>query len=206
MVDLAEIGLILQTISVMSAATAAVIGVRSYINSNKHSEEAKKKEQETRDRELQTRKTQLFMDLFNLMAKTEYLEKWTNINEKWSWTSFDDFMSKYGPNDAPEKWTSFLMVASEWERIGILVNHGIFDIDMLYDQWGGFYTDYWEKIEPVIVEWNVRHRGGFLEYAEDLYYLFKETHRTRDTDFSTRDKVRIQKRTALGLKPRQPYL
>jgi hypothetical protein len=56
MVELAEIGLILQTISVMSAAKAAVIGVRSYINSNKRAEEAKKKEQETRDRELETRK------------------------------------------------------------------------------------------------------------------------------------------------------
>jgi hypothetical protein len=50
MVDLAEIGVILQTISVMSAATAAVIGVRSYINANKRAEEAKHKEQETRDR------------------------------------------------------------------------------------------------------------------------------------------------------------
>jgi len=52
MVELAEIGLILQTISVMSAATAAVIGVRSYINSNKRAEEAKRKEQETRNLEL----------------------------------------------------------------------------------------------------------------------------------------------------------
>jgi len=48
MVELAEIGLILQTIGVLSAATAAVIGVRSYINSNKRTEEARGRELETR--------------------------------------------------------------------------------------------------------------------------------------------------------------
>jgi hypothetical protein len=47
MVDLQTIGLVLQTVSVMSAATAAVIGVRSHINSNKRTEESKKKEQES---------------------------------------------------------------------------------------------------------------------------------------------------------------
>ena len=64
MVDLAEIGLILQTISVMSAATAAVIGVRSYINSNKRSEEARK-------RELETRQAQLFMGIYQTYVTKE---------------------------------------------------------------------------------------------------------------------------------------
>jgi hypothetical protein len=76
MVELAEIGLILQTISVMSAATAAVIGVRSYINSNKRADEARKKEQETQElalkaqqHNLETRQAQLFMNLFdNLLS------------------------------------------------------------------------------------------------------------------------------------------
>jgi hypothetical protein len=44
MVDLAEIGIILQTIGVLSAATAAVIGVRGYLESNKRAEEARRRE------------------------------------------------------------------------------------------------------------------------------------------------------------------
>jgi hypothetical protein len=65
MVELETINMLVQIVGVSAAAIATVIGVRSYMISNKRAEEAKRKEQETRDRELETRQAQLFMQAFN---------------------------------------------------------------------------------------------------------------------------------------------
>src|SRR4030042_6004350 len=91
--DLAETGPIPQTISVMSAATAAVIGVRSYINSNKRAEEAKKKEQDTRDRELETRQAQLFMQIYGKWNEEGFTSHWFDLRGS-TWTDYEKFKEK----------------------------------------------------------------------------------------------------------------
>lgn len=97
MVDLQTISLIVQIIGVSATATAAVVGVSSYINSNKRAEEAKKKEQETRERELETRQSQLFTQFYIRTLSTDYMAQDTIVFEKITFSDYDDFMSKYGP-------------------------------------------------------------------------------------------------------------
>jgi len=59
MVDLAEIQAVYYMVAatgVIGALLKAVVGVKSYINANKRSEKAKKKERETRDLELEAQR------------------------------------------------------------------------------------------------------------------------------------------------------
>jgi len=67
MVDVQTMGLIVQTIGVVGTLSAAIVGVRSYVNSNKRA-------QESRDRELETRQVQLFMQIFTINQSRELLD------------------------------------------------------------------------------------------------------------------------------------
>ena len=69
MVDLAEIQAayyIVAATGVIGALMTAVVGVKSYINSNKRAEEARR-------RELETRQAQLFMGVYQTWATRDSL-------------------------------------------------------------------------------------------------------------------------------------
>jgi hypothetical protein len=61
-----------QMVGVAGTLIAAFIGVRTYINTNKRTEEAKHKEQETRDHDLQTKQAQMFMNIYNQVTTKEF--------------------------------------------------------------------------------------------------------------------------------------
>jgi len=155
MVDLAEIGIILQTIGVLSTATAAVIGVRSYINSNKRAEEAKKKEQETRDLELkaqqhnlETRQAQLFMLMYEKWIEPDAVESNIMI-QKLQVSDFEQFQELIYNSVEGRNITRF---GSYFEGLGVLVREGLIDIRLVslflygevklfWEKWGSFFKE-----------------------------------------------------------------
>jgi hypothetical protein len=156
MVELAEIGLILQTISVMSAATAAVIGVRSYINSNKRTGEAKKKEQETRNRELETRKAQFYMQIYQQLTSETSTRRWVDMMNM-EWKDYDDFERKYGSDDHPDLYAKRTSALYEFNGVGHLLKEGLIDMDTAYGltEVQGLWL--WRKFEPIYREQMVRY-------------------------------------------------
>ena len=64
--------LILQTIGLGVAAISVVIGVTSWIQTNRHA-------QMTRDRELETRQAQLFMQLYDRRNSREFQGEYNEI-------------------------------------------------------------------------------------------------------------------------------
>ena len=176
MVELAEIGIILQTIGVLSAATAAVIGVRSYINSNKHSEEAKKKEQETRERDLETREAQLFMGVFAHMMNPEFAEAERTLQDA-KFESFEDYSKLL----KDEKFAKSLSVVSYWlEGIGVLVRENLIDIRLPTLLYSGMITWYWEKYRPMCLasrkEWDYPRVMAEAEYLADKVKEYAKLH------------------------------
>jgi hypothetical protein len=148
MVELAEIGIILQTIGVLSAATAAVIGVRSYINSNKRVDEAKKKEQETRERELETRQAQMFMNIHQALYSPWFEEQeFILLNSKLK--NFEDW-NKLQKNK--ELWTAFGSMHAYYEGIGILVKDGLLDIRLVAQNMSGALRWFWESHRDMVFE------------------------------------------------------
>jgi hypothetical protein len=172
MVDLAEIELNLQTISVMSAATAAAIGVRSYINSNKRAGEAKKKEHETRNRELETRKAQFYMQIYQQLTSKTSTRRWVDMMNM-EWKDYDDFERKYGSDDHPDLYAKRTSALYEFNGVGHLLKEGLIDMDTAYGltEVQGFWL--WRKFESMVREQRVRYNVPGI-YA-DLEFLATET-------------------------------
>jgi hypothetical protein len=183
MVDLAEIGLILQTISVMSAATAAVIGVRNYINSNKRAEDAKKKEQETRDRELETRKAQFYMQIYQHLRSEESQRRFLDVINM-EWIDYDEFERKYGSDDHLDMYTKRISTLYEFNGVGFLLKGGLIDMDTAYSLADTLGLQLWRKFEPIVREQRVRYNVPEL-YA-DLEFLAAEVaKRLEERGYST---------------------
>ena len=167
MVELAEIGLILQTISVMSAATAAVIGVRSYINSNKRVEEAKRKEQETRDRELETRQAQLLMGVFQSLVTPEMMEanlKLQGIEGK-SAEDWDRILKD------KEKYRAYTLWAAYYQGLGTLVKAGLIDVGLPAQLWGGNVLWFYERYESMMLD--CREKLNWPGWGSEIEFLYK---------------------------------
>ena len=81
MVDLETINLLVQIVGVSATAIAAVVGVSSYISSNKRAEE-------NRRRELETRQAQLFMGIFQATTSKEFLTDTEELIHIWKWKDF----------------------------------------------------------------------------------------------------------------------
>ena len=186
-----------QTISIVFTGLSVSLAAFYYITTLKNTEKNQRQQ-------LDTRQAQLSMQLHQMMQSKEYLELYEEIMKDWNWTDYDDFTAKYGyKNDV--SWTKFGLIMSPWEQVGILVKHEVFDPEMLYDMWGGYYRRLWEKIEPIVIEYNLRHSGSLLEYAEDLYYYFQEANLRNKSEFEQREEIRLRKRAELGLNPRPAY-
>ena len=174
MVELAEIGIILQTIGVLSTATAAVIGVRSYVNSNKRAEDAKKKEQETRDRELETRGAQLFMGFYDKFTSKESNDTLYLI-QSWKVDSVEEFMNMWNDQKRRGIWSSYWML---YESIGVLVHEDLVDIRIVA-RYISYFRFEWEKWGPFIKQARViRGRPRMHVEAEYLYDKLMEFGKT----------------------------
>jgi hypothetical protein len=201
----------LQTVGVLVTATSVTIAAVYYIftlRMNMRTQElALKAQQQTLD----TRQAQLFMQLADTYIdkgyRTTALEMLSN---KWSWTNFDDFLSKYGPDNNPEAWNKFQLQLSHWSQQGILVRDGLISAATLNSWWGWVPVAIWEKYEPIILEYRGRYesppKGMFHMDFEDLYYsLLVEMEKYRKDFVERVAPMRTEKRKALGLKQIPPY-
>ena len=163
MVELETINLLVQMVGVSSAAIATVVGVRSYIVSNKRA-------QETRDRELETRQAQLFMPLYAYYSQTEFPRNLHNIYVKWKWTDPEDFFEKYGPEADMDAWSQVQSMGNYFRGVGVLLKDGLVDGRMVYDLLYSPITMYWDKIESIAMEYRVRYNQpeSFM-YIDYLY-------------------------------------
>jgi hypothetical protein len=204
MVDLA----LLQSVSYIAGALGVCVAATYYVMNLRIGQKNQELSLKTQEHTLETRQTQLTMQLYEKMSTKEYMDTFTEILQKWTWSDYNDFKSKYGVNGNPEKYAKFSSMCMDFEQIGILMKHGSFNPNMFYAMWGVFYNRFWEKIEPVVIGINMEGEslGGFLEYAEDLYYFFAENRFRDRADFKVRETARLEKRAKLGLKPRPSYI
>jgi hypothetical protein len=168
LVDLQTISLIVQIVGVSATAVAAVVGVSSYINSNKHA-------QESRQREIETRQAQLFMPIYAKFSDYSFMKL---MDEAWSitWSDYDNFIEKYGePFDEKankEVYTMMWTMGNYYEGIGVLVKRGLIDPQFVDDLVSGSTIRVWEKYGPIILE--MRKRLNYPQLWEWDEYLYSE--------------------------------
>jgi hypothetical protein len=179
MVELETINLLVQILGVSAAAIASVVGVGSYINSNKRAEEAKRKEQETRDRELETRQAQLFMDIYKIHESPEFQTIWWEIIGNWEWTDLDDFLKKYGPysgNSVP--YGKLMSLFSHYEGMSVMMRRGLLSPDLVYEFKYDSIIMFWDKFSPIVQGWRKRYNAP--QMFESIEWLYSEMKRIRE--------------------------
>ncbi len=135
---------IAQIVGVVGTLTAAFIGVRSYINSNKRAEEARR-------RELETRQAQLFMGVYQTWATRDsliQLEKVLAFNFK----DYEDWVRKYGPiGENPEDHSSWDFVMTYMDGLGSLVKRDLIDSRFVAELMGLPVIYTFQKFKSVIM-------------------------------------------------------
>jgi len=192
MVDL----VVLQSVSYVAAAIGVLIAAVFYVMTIRVT-------QRNMRMTIETRQTQLFMQFYYKTSTAEYWDDINEILEKWSWTDFDDFMKKYGPEENPKAWRRYNMVYAPWEHMGLLVRDELIDPKLIYDWLGSLPIRLWEKLEPILIryreELEAPPKGMQWEWFEDLYYVLKDVREKDVKDLDDRIARRKMQRKALGL-------
>ena len=148
MVDLQTISLIVQMVGVSATATAAVVGVSSYINSNKRAEESKKKEQltqelalKTQQQNLETRQAQLLIGIYQALVSPEMMEANLKLQDIYMENVQDWY--KLGKNK--EKYKAWTLWAAYYQGIGTLVKEKLIDVSLPAQMWGGNVIWFYER-------------------------------------------------------------
>ena len=94
------------------------------------------------------------------------------------YTSYDEFMEKYGPFSNMEGYLTWNSRGNFYEGLGVLVERGLIDPSMVDDLVSGALMIYWEKrVAPIIDELRERYKNpAAYEYVE---YLYKEVKKIR---------------------------
>jgi hypothetical protein len=118
--------------------------------------------------QLETRQAQLFMQIYNRFQSPEF-----QLNDylftQWEWKDFDDFEEKYG--DA-ESYSKHMSAGCYYEGIGVLVQRGLIDVEIVDDLLSGYIIRFWEKFKPVNDVW--RERLEWPQSYEWLEYLYNQ--------------------------------
>ena len=161
---------ITQIVGVIGTLTAAFIAVRSYINANKRAEEA-------RERELETRQTQLFMSIFQTTTTKEFLTDSEELLHIWKWRDYEDYDTKYGEINNLVGNGKLNYVMSFFNGVGVLVQKGLIDSELIYDMKRIAIIDIWEKFSPIIKEWRMRYSAPQIYGGYE--FLYDELKRIR---------------------------
>ena len=169
MVDLQTISLLVQIVGVSATATAAVVGVNSYINSNKRA-------QETRDRELETRQAQLYAQIYEgfkskEMQDADFELMHLELKTVADWHRLLEDKAKYS---AWNMWSCY------YEGIGVMVRQNLIDIKWVAELFSGPLIWFWERYEPIVMsmrnEMNYPRANSELEYLYDRVLEYAKEH------------------------------
>jgi hypothetical protein len=129
---------------------------------------------------LETRQIQLFMTLYNRFDELEFQKLWNEIMG-WQWEDFDDFWEKFGSETNLEDFSKITTVSNFFEGIGVILNRKLIEPNLVDDLMSGFILRFWEKIQPIALEYRKRYRWPsaweWVEYLNNkIKPIFEEQH------------------------------
>ncbi len=150
----------MQTISIVVAAVSVVVGVIMSILSLRNY--------------AKSRRASIFLD-FHKQADQEFLEDMFEVVGDWSWSNYEQFMTKYGPTASTKNWAKFIHVSSFFDSMGKLLEDKITDAELIPEAMAVMAMAWWEKIEPIQADIAKRWRySGSLDSSKFLYETLKK--------------------------------
>jgi len=163
-----------------------LVGIIYYLFIMRNSQRNQELTLKAQEHALETRQAQLFMEIYNEYRNKEFQRNISSIYNIWEWEGYDDFQEKYGRSTNSEAYSSFASVNSYFEGMGLLVQRGYIDPQLVEDLLGGAIIRYWERIRPLTMERRERRDWPELcEWFEHLYDVIKtirDKNRTHDLD------------------------
>ena len=152
--------------------------------------------------QLETRQVQLFQTFLDKITT----EMWTihqKVLREWTWETPKDFYTKYGyPFEPNTEFWKLSQLLTVYESMGVLLNKGVFEIQLMYDMVGPNPYYLWEKLEPIIDDFRLNHEGGIkgqtFEYFEDYAYAIRDAYGKDHDNFNQRYLRRKQTRAKYG--------
>ena len=118
------------------------------------------------------------MQLYEEKYDREGLEAFFQLTN-WEWDDYDDYQQKYGPFTHPDQAALMESQTSYFEGLGILVQDGMVDINIVYRIAGRRINQLWYTFESVIKDIREMARGPGPDYAESFEYLANEMIKIR---------------------------
>ncbi len=160
----------IETISIVFTGISISLAAFYYINTLRNN-------QRTQQMQLETRQLALFMPLFETYRNREFRMHQAEMRNQ-EWTSAEDFLRKYGPENNPEAFASRIAVGSYFDGIGVLVKRGHVDISMVNDLIGNSIIWVWEKFGPMFIETRARNSNPYI--LTDFEYIYNEIIKYRE--------------------------
>ena len=164
-----------QTLSIIFAGLSIGIAAIYYTMTLRNSQRAQQLQ-------LETRQAQIFTQLYSEQRSPESIKMFRRALDM-TWTDYDDFQSKYGVDSIDERmpYTAMAMV---YEEMGVLVEQGLIDINLVIQLIGGSFRQFWVKFKPIIYE--TRERRNYPQYFDKMEYLYIEMYKLRGEEWTKR--------------------
>ncbi len=101
------------------------------------------------------RKTEIIIKIYDKFSSKEMLEAIAKVRTS-TFEDFEGYLKKYGTNDIRQ-------VGLLFEEVGVLLEHGLVDIELVDSLLGQPILSLWDKMRPVIY--------GFREYIKEPSFL-----------------------------------
>jgi hypothetical protein len=132
--------------------------------------------------QLETRQAQLFMQIYDRFVSREFQLDWRAFLWKYEWDNYDDFMEQtYGVENI-EVSSNISSIFHYFEGVGVLVEEGLIDVNLVAKLLSASVIQCWEKVEPYVRE--QRERFGLPRIFDKTEYLYNEMKRVRGDDWS----------------------
>ena len=153
MVDVTTVSIVITAISVSVGVVISVIQFRNLVK---------------------TRRVQFFLDLYNRFCEKDVLTMGVEVLLLWKWKDFDDFFEKYGPEKNLDEFMKWVIVTTHLENMGLVSYEKMVDIHFVANLIGSIIQDFWEKYEPILIEWRKRYNTPkIMPMTEYLYEKIK---------------------------------
>ena len=173
MVDAQTVGVLVTAASVTVAAIYYMITLRNNQRNLKTS--------------LDTRQAQLLMNVYSKYTDPIYIQSYKQAIANMNWSNPEDYVKKYPPM-SPESMAVEL-VFNYYEGIGVLVEEGLLDVELVAKLMSGHIIPLWEKYSPLILE--ARKQRGTPRVDDKTEYLYNMLRRVRPTEFSYVDDATV---------------
>jgi len=151
-----------QTISIVIAASGLFIAAINQILSNRRAE--------------RQRQTNLFMRLYDRFNDIEFAKQWSTL--RWldyEWNSYDEFIQKYSARTNFEVFNATNSVGRYFEGVGVLVEKGLINLDLVNSLLYKYVAWYWIKHESMFKEHRKQYDDPLAwDHVEYLYTELKK--------------------------------